>query len=91
MGKKEKEDMRGKTLGRRGFLGREHHFERGEDCIVVLGGWSSLLEDGSGFCWRILLEFGGLRQGAPVAGSSGLGGQEFLWNPGARESERLCS
>jgi hypothetical protein len=33
----------------------------------------------------------GLRQGAPVAGSFGLGGQESLWNPGAREPERLCS
>jgi hypothetical protein len=37
------------------------------------------------------LEFGGLRQGAPVARSFGLGGQEYLQNPRAREPERLCS
>jgi hypothetical protein len=30
-------------------------------------------------------------KGAPVAGSFGLGGQESLWNLGAREPERLCS
>jgi hypothetical protein len=64
---------------------------REERTVLLVWGWSSLLEDGSGFCLRNLLEFGGLRQGAPVAGSFGLGGQESLRNPGAREPERLCS
>jgi hypothetical protein len=32
---------------------------------------------------------GGLSQGAPVAGNFGLGGQETVRNPGARESDRL--
>jgi hypothetical protein len=48
-----------------------------------------------GACWRIvLLVFleelvGGLSQGAPVAGNFGLGGQETVRNPGARETDRL--
>ena len=51
-----------------------------------------MLEDGTtGFFLRNLLEFGGLRQGAYVAGSFGLECQESLRNPGAREPERLCS
>jgi hypothetical protein len=63
---------------------------RGDDCIAVWG-WSSLLEDGTGFFLRNLLVFGGLKQGAPVAGSFGFRDQESLHNPGAREPERLCS
>jgi hypothetical protein len=51
-------------------------FGRLEDCIT--GFWLEKLVVG-------------LRQGAPVAGSFGLGGQESLRNPGAREPERLCS
>jgi hypothetical protein len=47
--------------------------------------------DGTGFCLRNLLEFGELRRRALVAGSFGLGGQESLQNPRAREPERLCS
>jgi hypothetical protein len=47
-----------------------------------------------GACYRIvLLVFleelvGGLSQGAPVARNFGLGGQEIVRNPGARESDR---
>jgi hypothetical protein len=39
----------------------------------------------------ILLEelVGGLSQGAPVARNFGLGGQETVRNPGAREPDRL--
>jgi hypothetical protein len=57
-----------------------------EDCITGLAG---------GACWRIVLLVlleelvGGLSQGAPVAGNFGLGGQETIRNPGAREPDRL--
>jgi hypothetical protein len=47
--------------------------------------------DGTSFCLRNLLEFGGLRRGAPIAGIFGLRGQKSLRNLGARESERLYS
>jgi hypothetical protein len=42
----------------------------------------------SGFGLRNLLD---CYRGASVAGSFGLGGQESLRNPGAREPDRLCS
>ena len=88
-----KEDKRRKKTFKRGTFGfwgvsiilREERIE------LLVWGWGSLLEDGSGFCLRNWLEFGGLRQGAPVAGSFGLGSQESLQNPGVREPERLCS
>jgi hypothetical protein len=51
-------------------------FRRLEDCITGFG-WRSLWKD----CYK----------GAPVVGSLGLEGQEFLRNPGARELERLYS
>jgi hypothetical protein len=91
MGAKEKEDMRGKTLERRGILAgriifilvyciRDIFFFWGggrlEDCIMGFG-WRSLWKD----CYK----------GVPIAESLGLGGQESLRNPGAREPERLCS
>jgi hypothetical protein len=58
--------------------------------VLLVFGWRSLLEDcTTGFYLRNLLEFGGLLQGAPVAGSFGLGGQETVRNPGAREPDRL--
>jgi hypothetical protein len=56
-----------------GFWG-ESIILREEMTVLLVWGWSSLLEDDTGFSLRNLLEFGGLRQGAPVARSFGLGG-----------------
>jgi hypothetical protein len=47
-----------------------------KNCIFWFLGWRNLLE-----CYR----------GASVAGIFGLRGQESSWNPGARESDRICS
>ena len=83
--------MRGKIHSKRGTfdfwgagrnLGLEEivleHFSRGgigKLHFLVLG-WRNLFD-----CYR----------GASVAGIFGLGGQESLQNPGAREPDRLCS
>jgi hypothetical protein len=74
-----KEDKRRKKHSREDFwiFGGVSIILREERTVLLVWGWSSLLEDGF-FCLRNLLEFGGLRQGAPVAGSFGLGGQESL-------------
>ena len=49
------------------------------DCTYISGFTRSLLEE---LAW-------GLSQGAPVAGNFGLGGQETIRNPRARELNRL--
>jgi hypothetical protein len=84
-------DMRGKKHSRGelfGILGgRENYFDirrlywsifRGRDwkTVFLVFGLRNLVD-----CYR----------GASVAGSFGLGGQESLRNPGAREPDRLCS
>jgi hypothetical protein len=86
-----KEDMRGKKHSRGGTFGLW-----GEGALffileTVLGIFIlGRLEDCITGFWMEKLVLG-LRQGAPVAGSFGLRGQESLRNPGAREPERLCS
>ena len=80
-----KEDTRGEKHSRGALLiwGREHYFDMGRLYWSIFLG---RLEDCiSGF------EFGALLQGSIVARSFGLGSQESLQNPGARESDRLCS
>jgi hypothetical protein len=67
--------------GRENFWREEivlEHFSRGRDwkTVFLVLGLRNLLD-----CYR----------GASVAGSFGLGGQESLRNPGAREPDRLCS
>jgi len=41
------------------------------------------------YYWLLDELVGGLSQGAPVPGNFGLGGQETVRNPAARESDRL--
>jgi hypothetical protein len=70
------------------FGGQGEFLERGGDCIGAFfqgRDWKTVF---SGFGLRNLLD---CYRGASVAGSFGLGGQESLRNPGAREPDRLCS
>jgi hypothetical protein len=71
--------IRGGKNTREGILfWGEHHFSE-ERTVLLVWGWSSLLEDGTiGFFLRNWLEFGGLRQGAHVARSFGLRGPGIL-------------
>jgi hypothetical protein len=74
------------------MMGREDK-ARGEHYFV--GGlyyWFLAGEElvGGLYYWFLLEELvGELSQGAPVAGNFGLGGQETVRNPGAREPDRL--
>jgi hypothetical protein len=61
----------------------------GEGHFWILGEGSIILILGTVFFWSGV--WVDCHRGASVAGSFGLGGQESLWNPGAREPERLCS
>jgi hypothetical protein len=85
--------MRGKKHSRGGIFGfwggREQYFSYWRLY------WAFLLlrEIGRLYYWFLAGEAWGriVIEGAPVAGSFGLGGQESLQNPEAREPKRPCS